>query len=377
MKQRLELTRCLSSLILIDYSLPTHDQFELSLFGPGVGECAVFQIPGGKWIIIDSFINYKTKIPVAIEYLNSISVDIAKDVVGIVISHWHSDHIKGMSQIIELATSAEIWVSQALTSKELIRIAQAYGSDIPRFDSDKSNMKEFYKVLVNLKNSNRKPKFAKHGHTLYRNNVVTIEALSPSDASYLQSIQSYTELFNKSTTGYLKRLPKMHTNDTSVAVTIALPNIRFLLSSDIETTNKNDTGWDNVFSSTVTPLNNVKINKVAHHGSSTGEHPKVWTDILQQSPISILTQFRNSKIPQQSDINRIIQNSNKTFMTSCITSKPPKRENDVKKMYNSIVTNPIVYKKEVGHIQIRGITENDIVVNLNQFAQELKPGTIL
>ena len=61
---------------------PKDNEFELSVFGPGVGECLVVHLGMGKWIIVDSCLDKTGTGPVALEYLNSLGVDIESQVRG-------------------------------------------------------------------------------------------------------------------------------------------------------------------------------------------------------------------------------------------------------------------------------------------------------
>ena len=75
--------------------LPKTDEIELSLFGPGIGECAVVHLGNGEWMTVDSCLAADRSTPVAVEYLISLGVDIATQFKLIVVTHWHDDHIKG------------------------------------------------------------------------------------------------------------------------------------------------------------------------------------------------------------------------------------------------------------------------------------------
>src|SRR5262245_58961005 len=54
---------------------PASDEVEISLFGPGIGECSVVHLGGGQWMVVDSCIDRSTRRPVALEYLAEIGVD--------------------------------------------------------------------------------------------------------------------------------------------------------------------------------------------------------------------------------------------------------------------------------------------------------------
>lgn len=76
---------------------------EVSLFGPGYGECVVLHLGHGEWVIIDSCISAAASDPAPIHYLASIGVDPDLEVGLVVATHWHDDHIRGMERLTGLA----------------------------------------------------------------------------------------------------------------------------------------------------------------------------------------------------------------------------------------------------------------------------------
>ena len=78
---------------------PEFGELEVSLFGPGVGEAACVHLGQGKWLLIDSCLNPNSGEPASLEYLKSLGVNPASDVVLIVVSHWHDDHVRGITKI--------------------------------------------------------------------------------------------------------------------------------------------------------------------------------------------------------------------------------------------------------------------------------------
>lgn len=93
---------------------PENDELEITLFGSGYGESVVVHIGDGKWIIVDSSINRDTRKPAALEYLEGIDVDVSSQVKGVVVTHWHDDHIRGISEIAKKCSSAKFCISAAL-----------------------------------------------------------------------------------------------------------------------------------------------------------------------------------------------------------------------------------------------------------------------
>src|SRR6266516_2780396 len=126
---------------------PERDEFEISIFGPGRGECLVLHLGCGDWIVVDSCIDSRTGRPVAIPYLESLGVDIRTAVKSVVVTHWHDDHMRGAAEIVRHAESAGFVCSQALSEREFCQlIAQSRRSLIPD-----PGMAEFGAVLDILK----------------------------------------------------------------------------------------------------------------------------------------------------------------------------------------------------------------------------------
>lgn len=96
---------------------PQPHEIEISLFGPGYGECIVAHLGAGEWMIVDSCID-KSARPAALEYLRTIGVNASQHVKWVLATHWHDDHIRGLSDIVSECESAEFACSMALRNKE-------------------------------------------------------------------------------------------------------------------------------------------------------------------------------------------------------------------------------------------------------------------
>ena len=90
---------CSASMAEIVFSPPSAEQLEISVFGPGYGECIVVHLGHGDWLINDSCVD-STGEPVALYYLRRIGVRVEDQVKLIVASHWHDDHVRGLREIV-------------------------------------------------------------------------------------------------------------------------------------------------------------------------------------------------------------------------------------------------------------------------------------
>jgi len=69
---------------------PQIDELEISLFGPGIGECIVVHLGNRQWMVVDSCMNVGRTEPIAVNYLNQMGVDVESDVKLVVVTQWCS-----------------------------------------------------------------------------------------------------------------------------------------------------------------------------------------------------------------------------------------------------------------------------------------------
>ncbi len=68
---------------------PAKDEIEISIFGPGIGECILLHLGDNEWIVVDSCIDRITHGPIGIKYLKDLNVNLATSVKLFIITHWH------------------------------------------------------------------------------------------------------------------------------------------------------------------------------------------------------------------------------------------------------------------------------------------------
>ena len=112
-------------------SRPRHNEVEVSVFGPGYGECVVLHLTNNQWIIIDSCLGMGSKQPSALEYLSSLNVDLANDVRLVLATHYHDDHIAGIGELFEKCKTARFACSMGAKQRRLDEADR----DIPQLPS--------------------------------------------------------------------------------------------------------------------------------------------------------------------------------------------------------------------------------------------------
>ena len=303
-------------------------QREVTILGPGIGECIVIHLGKGKWFIVDSFIDKQSKMPAAIEYLKSKNIPL-ENVTGIIATHWHCDHIKGLDEIIENCPNATFFFSAALCTLEAeiyFKVMKEEASLGSRSFSETMN-----RILLSMETKDRSVRAIKvKEHTLLfqdRETQTQLIALSPSEEAVDDAISKMA-------------IPKPNERRKKLGIS-GTPNLNavvlylqfgaecaVILGSDLEVTENSATGWNGILTSRITEqlgLAPASLFKVPHHGSANGFHPGIWSDLLKEKPIAMATCYSASKLPKEEEINRILSLSEEFYLTSSPKFHSPKK----------------------------------------------------
>jgi hypothetical protein len=127
-----------------DHSLPPlPDELEISLFGAGYGEAIALHIGYGQWVLVDSY-RQRDKEPDHLAYLNQLGVDVSRAVQSIVVTHWHDDHVKGISDVYDVCVSADLVISSALSYPEFLTLVNL---PVPPGIKTSSGLQEFRQIF--------------------------------------------------------------------------------------------------------------------------------------------------------------------------------------------------------------------------------------
>lgn len=309
---------------------PSPSEIEVSIFGKGYGECILIHTGDGRWIIIDSFKD-ETKQPIAMRYLQSIGVKVDSDVTVIAASHWHDDHISGLAEALEVCPKAKFALPLAMMQDEFTAFATKYAND----GSTKltSGVRELTRILE-LVDARKQPlEWSMSWRIIHKENSsdvshghdVLVSCMSPSNSdvrSFLQTVKADAETPAK----YRQRAPSYSRNDISVAMWISIGPATILLGADLENRLNADSGWKAVLASSQLPTEKAQVMKISHHGSVTGHHDKVWSDLCIPEVTASLTPWAKGggRLPSQDDLKRILSltpNGYATNTSAITTSK--------------------------------------------------------
>lgn len=307
--------------------------------------------------------------------MQSIGVDASQQVVGILITHWHLDHIEGASVLLKVCANAKLYLSSALRSNEGFYIASLYKKDI--FSDIEKDIREFGEIIQFLYETNDKSRLVpvKSRHTFfdYRKNISTrLIALSPSDVAVTQSLSKLSQITKKPGDTRTRNVVPESENLNAVALHFSFGEFSALLGSDLEDTGNLEIGWSAIFKDNIVnelSLSAASLFKVAHHGSETGHHDKIWQDLLINKPLSMTTPFVRCGLPTQANIERIQGLSSNFLITrDPQANKKIKRDNMVEREFRSIVKERKSINDKMGHIQIRISKEGKFNIAANQNA---------
>jgi hypothetical protein len=337
---------------------PASDQIELTVFGPGYGECCVAHLGDDHWIVIDSCINSETKKPAAIDYLNSLGVDFS-NVRFIVATHWHDDHVRGMAAQVEAFKQARFCSSSALTRSEFLATVVAY--EERHNIAGGSGVSELSRVLeiLRLRSGSTSPVRAAPGRSILSLPASgalperVVRTLSPSDKQFDMFLAQMGTLMPKA----LKtktRMPDQSPNDISIAIHITIGDQAFLLGADLEECGDAELGWSAILADAERPKTQAQVFKIPHHGSENGHCEGVWTQMLVKNPISIVTPWnRNKGLPTPTDVQRITALTHAAFCTSSSNGQRPKRTYSVEKQIRETVGHIRAAQQKTGWIRVR------------------------
>jgi beta-lactamase superfamily II metal-dependent hydrolase len=341
---------------------PQSDEFEVSVFGPGRGECILVHMGYNEWCMIDSCIESGKSLPAAVEYLKGLGQATLDGVLLVLATHWHDDHIGGMAACLLEFTNAQFACSNAPSAAQFLTLVQLQTKSL----QGNSGVDEFAKILQLLKERKRHqvrservtPILAMQDRRLLHRSDTgrafssTITALSPSDASVKLALNKIANLVPQANQ-LQRRITNRPPNEASVVLMVEVGGRKALLGADLEHSGHKDEGWLAILNSSQTPVHPAKVFKVPHHGSRSADCPEVWQKLLDAEPVAIVTPFTSGQgLPQEKDIERLQSRTPSVYCTAVPKVRLPKRDNKVvqKKLDRR---KRIAIDGRMGHVRVR------------------------
>ena len=132
-------------------------------------------------------------------------------------------------------------------------------------------------------------------------------ALSPSDSAVLATVARLSSI---PSSAFRRCMPNIKENHASVVLSVEVGQRRILLGGDLQTRENRDFGWLAIVDShNASNRAKYEVFKIPHHGSENGDHPSIWSTLLEQCPPAIMTPCvtGSTKLPTPVDRERILQ----------------------------------------------------------------------
>jgi beta-lactamase superfamily II metal-dependent hydrolase len=345
---------------------PATDELEISLFGPGVGECVVVHVGAGEWLVVDSCVDSATGRPAALDYLATLNVDVSRSVKLVAVTHWHDDHMRGASELVRQAIGAKFACSAVLRTNDVQTFVAASRTGI-KADGG-SGLDEFASILSTLQGRRHAgvrretvgPTWSSADQLLFQRAgtaavpMAQVYALSPSSATLSRGFHELARFMPKR--GAPKRAAvSVDPNETSLVLSVQFGGAVAILGSDLENGSSPTTGWGAVLTTTARPATPAQIFKVPHHGSQNAYHQAVWTTALIPNVTAALTPFARGRqaLPTSADIERMKQH---TTDLHCTAPRPPRANNAdpmVQKTIREVTKEFRPRTGIMGHVRVR------------------------
>lgn len=332
---------------------PGGDEVEVSIFGPGVGECIVAHGGNGKWVVVDSCLDARAE-PVALTYLEAMGFDPAEAIELVVVSHWHDDHTKGISQLFRRAKSATLAMSIVFDSEQVLELLRLARQQDPNDPSG-----EFLDLMNEIsvrEQAHGVPRYAIGNRLVHSSESVVVRALSPSDGTYKRSQVALAERLERAVTSG-RRLVSQTPNEVAVVLEMLMGRRHILLGSDLETSSDSSGGWRAVLSELSVRghgYERAELFKVPHHGSANAHSDEVWERHLVHQPHAALTPYRRSSLPKPEDCARLARLSPNVFLSAPVSAgRTPRRANTVEGQLRMVTRERRVLRGTPGHVRFR------------------------
>lgn len=303
---------------------PSDREVEVSLIGPGYGECVVIHLGSNRWMVVDSCLDKATGRAAALVHLENMGIDPGRHVDLVVCTHWHDDHIRGMSAILSACPDAVFFCSGALRESAFLELV-ALGEN--HRGSHGGGLKEFARIFqqVKIRRARLEPAPLKTCHAgsvlLDQGDLgrkVRIESLSPSELDHQRMAGVFAEKKTELLAAdFRQTVPSLHPNLGSIVLRVQVGDRRILLGADMEHRKSPHSGW-NAILETSEPGSEADFYKIAHHGSATGDMPEIWSRLLvPDCPAALAPNQRLTKpLPKASDVGRILSRTPIAFASA-------------------------------------------------------------
>lgn len=291
---------------------PAANQVELVLIGPRYGESMCLHIGDNRWVVVDSCVYGPSKVPAPLYYLDQIGVS-PLAIERVAATHWHDDHVRGLSAVVDAAQNAKFCMPNALSTREFATLAAAYSSTPMT-----KGVTELHTILKEIDVG--RIQMCGPSQLILRDTTsagaVEIWSLSPSTDELRASLVEFSALIPKEGEP-LNQSPSRSPNHLAMVLFVKVGDVSMVLGADLEEHGDPNRGWSAVLTQMATESGS-SLFKIPHHGSATAYHSGVWSNMLSSNPVAVITPFHHgrSKLPTDEEVRRIKGHTEHVFLTT-------------------------------------------------------------
>ena len=394
---------------------PALNEAEVTLIGgtTGFGETIIIHIGNGIWAVVDSCTNPINGECVALSYLKEIGVRVDEQLFYVVCTHWHEDHILGLSKLIDACSNKTVLAlscaddrekfiyemmekcnytgkSSKLTElRDTINKANEKGIKIKRVEQDKmifnkngtecfalspssTEIEKFNKELANAQE--KLHKVVGQVAQLKKIDQASIEEASNVEEEIFGSFEDLiVEKLDVETSSVeevddllkYKDAKKVEVNDRCVAMLLKIKGHNVILGADLEHDQKRspDGGWQSVSDCECMDSIVANLYKIPHHGSETGYYEYFLQKHIKPDAVSKLTSWiiGSNVLPKAVMLRKYYGHSKNLYVTttSLLRMKNNEENRTFRKIMNETTEEIIEFKPQLGIIRSRIIIDSE------------------
>ena len=269
------------------------------LFGRSIGEAVLIRIASEYWVAIDSMLAQREA--VSLRYLRTRGID-PSHIRVVVATHWHTDHVLGLDQIVSAAPDARFMYPDVHSRAQLRQLAAA-GEKLASWEQPAPGQ-GFAAILRALVRRPAKP--ISSSMTIAERGSVRLLALSPTDHAVASGLTALGTELAGTVRGRSARIPRP--NATSIAAFLVAGQHCAVLGADL--VDHPTYGWDQAIRETTGQRGKVRsrLLKVPHHGSQGADAASIWSCLMECASHGAISPYRPSGLPRASDLDRLRNN---------------------------------------------------------------------